>query len=131
MGNLFISGSIISRLRKRKRDLRIESQELKNKMNDNTHGTLMELARKNDPQFLISFKKTHPDFIRKLLNINPSLEDSELTFCALLRLHFTSKEIASYTVIQHKTVQQKKYRLRKKLNIPTEVDIYQFLDSLD
>ncbi|ATN04801.1 hypothetical protein CRN76_05000 [Chryseobacterium indologenes] len=125
------SWSIISRLRKRKRDLRIESQELKNKMNDNTHGTLMELARKNDPQFLIYFKKTHPDFIRKLLNINPSLEDSELTFCALLRLHFTSKEIASYTVIQHKTVQQKKYRLRKKLNIPTEVDIYQFLDSLD
>ncbi|MEF9478878.1 hypothetical protein OWR28_15180 [Chryseobacterium sp. 1B4] len=48
----------------------------------------------------------------------------------MLKLHFTSKEIASYTLVQHRSVQQKKYRIRKKLNIPKETDIYHFFDTL-
>ncbi|MGU3374781.1 tetratricopeptide repeat protein [Chryseobacterium sp. M5A1_1a] len=122
---------ILSLLRKRKDTLRTESEGLKNRMNDKRHAELMELGRKNDPGFLNQFKEAYPELINKLLHINPNLEDSELAFCAMLKLHFTSKEIASYTLIQHRTVQQKKYRIRKRLNIPTETDIYQFFDDLD
>lgn len=122
---------IISLLRKRKDTLRTESEELKNRMNDKSLDEIMELGRRNDPEFLNQFKEAYPELINKLLQINPNLEDSELAFCAMLKLHFTSKEIASYTLIQHRTVQQKKYRIRKRLNIPTETDIYQFFDDLD
>ncbi|WP_109713278.1 tetratricopeptide repeat protein [Chryseobacterium phosphatilyticum] len=125
------SWRIVGQLRNRRKALKIESEELKSSMNDNTQNTLVELARKNDPEFLTYFKEGYPDFVKKLLEINPDLENSELTFCAMLKLHFTSKEIASYTLVQHRTVQQKKYRVRKKLNIPTETDIYKFLDHLD
>ncbi|MFZ4928042.1 tetratricopeptide repeat protein [Chryseobacterium sp. Mn2064] len=122
---------IISSLKKRKAVLRTEAESLKIQINDNTQDEIMELAKNNDPQFLIRFREAYPNFVEQLLNINPSLESSELAFCAMLKLHFTSKEIASYTLVQHRTVQQKKYRIRKKLNIPTEVDIYQFFDELN
>ncbi|NIF06201.1 hypothetical protein F3J23_12190 [Chryseobacterium sp. Tr-659] len=121
---------IILQLRKRKSALAIEAEMLKNRMNDNKQEELMELVRKNDAEFLQHFKEVYPDFIKKLLAINPDLENSELSFCAMLKLHFTSKEIAAFTLIQHRTVQQKKYRIRKRLNIPTETDIYHFFDVL-
>lgn len=121
---------IIGILNKKRNALKQESEYLQNRMNDKKQDEIIELARNNDSEFLSQFKNTYPEFINKLLAINPSLEDSELAFCALLKLHFTSKEIASYTLIQHRTVQQKKYRIRKKLNIPTETDTYQFFDDL-
>ena len=124
------SWRIIKLLRERKNTLRTESEKLKSKMNDKKQDELIELARSNHPEFLNLFKEAYPEFIQKLLYINPELENSELAFCAMLKLHFTSKEIANYTLIQHRTVQQKKYRIRKKLNIPTETDIYQFFDEL-
>ncbi|RXM53285.1 tetratricopeptide repeat protein [Chryseobacterium sp. CH25] len=118
---------IINTLRKRKADLKSEAEDLKNKINDNRQEEIIEMARTNDPRFLSSFKEVYPGYIDQLLAINPSLENSELIFCAMLKLHFSSKEIANYTEVQHRTIQQKKYRIRKKLNIPTETDIYHFL----
>ncbi|AZB32468.1 tetratricopeptide repeat protein [Chryseobacterium bernardetii] len=121
---------IINTLKKRKADLKWEAEHLKNRINDNRHEEVIEMAKRNDPEFLSRFKEVYPGYIDKLLTINPSLETSEQVFCAMLKLHFSSKEIASYTLIQHRTVQQKKYRIRKRLNIPTETDIYQFFDDL-
>lgn len=121
---------MISILRKRKTDLKLEAEHLKARMTDNKQEEIMELGRNNDPDFLNRFKEIYPEFIDQLLVINPGLESSELAFCAMLKLHFTSKEIASYILVQHRTVQQKKYRIRKKLNIPGETDIYDFFDAL-
>ncbi|HBV14745.1 tetratricopeptide repeat protein [Chryseobacterium carnipullorum] len=121
---------IIKQLRSRKKQLKDETKELENKIYNTSQQDVIELARKNDPTFLDTFKKAYPGFIEKVLGINPDLENSDLVFCALLKLHFTSKEIANYTCVQPRSIQQKKYRLRKKLNIPTETDTYQFFDSL-
>ncbi|MDR3024956.1 hypothetical protein [Chryseobacterium sp.] len=121
---------IIRALGKRKEVLTIEAENLKIRMNDNKQEEVLELGKKNDPEFLNRFKEIYPEFIDQLLTINPNLESSELIFCAMLKLHFTSKEIASYTLVQHRSVQQKKYRIRKKLNIPGETDIYHFFDTL-
>ncbi|CAD0225601.1 tetratricopeptide repeat protein [Chryseobacterium sp. JV274] len=121
---------IIRALGKRKEVLTIEAENLKIRMNDNKQEEIIELGKKNDPEFLNRFKEVYSEFIDQLLTINPGLESSELIFCAMLKLHFTSKEIANYTLVQHRSVQQKKYRIRKKLNIPGETDIYHFFDTL-
>ncbi|WP_426478207.1 tetratricopeptide repeat protein [Chryseobacterium sp. CBSDS_008] len=121
---------IIIALRKRKKVLAHEAENLKIKMNSNRQEEIIKLGKKNDPEFLDCFKEGYPGFIDQLLKINPGLENSELVFCAMLKLHFTSKEIAAYTLVQHRSIQQKKYRIRKKLNIPGETDIYHFFDSL-
>ncbi|MCQ9640927.1 tetratricopeptide repeat protein [Chryseobacterium sp. WG14] len=121
---------IINRLRLKKRSLKKEADELKNHVHTKQFQEVVELAKKNDSSFLLKFKELYPDFVSILLKINPDLENSELTFCAMLKLRLSSKEIADYTFVQHRSVQQKKYRIRKRLNIPAETDIYDFFDGL-
>jgi len=71
-----------------------------------------------------------PDFAASLSASHSDLQPSEREFCALLKLKLSTKEIAKFTFIETRTVQNKKYRLRKKLGIPQEVDIYQYIDQI-
>lgn len=88
------------------------------------------MAKKNDPAFLASFQDKYPDFTVRLLEINPNLALSEIKFCALLSLNFTTKELATFTFISPKTVENKKTRIRKRLNIPNEIIISVWLRDL-
>ncbi|NML68999.1 hypothetical protein HHL23_04215 [Chryseobacterium sp. RP-3-3] len=118
-------------LRLKKKSMKTETDTLKNRVYEKKLQEVTELAKKNDSSFLMKFKELNPEFIRRLLTINPDLENSELAFCGLLKLHFTSREIADYTFVQHKSIQQKKYRIRKKLNIEGDQDIYEFFDHIE
>lgn len=91
---------------------------------------LIEMAKNNDPGFLPNFILVFPTFKENLLKVNPSLVKSEIEFCALLKLNLSTKEIAQYKFIHPRTVQNKKYRIRKKLNLPQKKDIYSWLDEL-
>jgi tetratricopeptide (TPR) repeat protein len=84
---------------------------------------LVILAKQDDPSFLGLFKDVYPEFYKKLEDINPNLIAGEQKMAALLKLDFTTKEIASYTNSSVRAVEAKKYRLRKKLNISSEADI--------
>lgn len=110
--------------------LKTETEILKDKLEDKSTEELIKLARKNDSFFLAKFKEVYPQFVLKLLEINPDLENTEIVFCAMLKLHFSSKEIAQNLVIQHTSVQKRKNRIRKKLGIPSDVDIYDFFDQI-
>lgn len=121
---------LINKLQKKKNTLKEQTEALKNHVQAKQLEEIMDLAKKNDSSFLMKFKELYPEFIKTLLEINPDLENSELAFCAMLKLRFSSKEIADYTFVQHKSVQQKKYRIRKRLNIPGETDIYDFFENL-
>ncbi len=95
-----------------------------------TYKSLISLLENHDPGFMFAFESVFPGFSEKLLKISPDLQQSELEFCALLKLKLTTKEIAKYTFIETRTVQNKKYRLRKKLEIPQQLDIYYWIDSI-
>lgn len=88
------------------------------------YNSLIELVKQNDPAFMFTFEQTYIDFSNHLLEINPHLSKSEIEFCALLKLNLSTKEIAQYKFLEPRTVQNKKHRIRKKLNIPSEADIY-------
>ena len=47
--------------------------------------------------FLPNSLLLYPNFVSDLQNINPDLKRSELMFCAMLKLNFSSKEIANIT----------------------------------
>ena len=104
-------------------------ENLETKIGD-LHQEVVDLAKNNDPSFYARFLDLYPDFEKKLLEINPKLTNSELQFCALLKLNFSSKDIATYTFTAVRTVQNKKYRIRTKLNIPTETDTYIFFNNI-
>ncbi|WP_246008666.1 tetratricopeptide repeat protein [Chryseobacterium lactis] len=120
----------VKTLQIRREILHNKATELQGQILDKRYEEILDLAKKNDSSFLSRFKEVYPGFITKLMDINPHLESSELVFCAMLKLNFSSKEIASYTFILHTSVQQRKRRLRRRLNISSEIDIYQFFNKL-
>ena len=104
-------------------------ENLENKISD-LHSEVIELAQQNSPQFYSRFLDLYPEFEKNILELNPKISISEIQFCALLKLNFSSKDIANYTFTSIRTVQNKKYRIRNKFNIPKEVDTYVFINNL-
>ena len=88
------------------------------------------MVQNNDPDFLEAFYKAYPGFLEKLKAINESIVPTEMEFCALLKLNIPTKEIARYKNIEPRSVQTKKYRIRKKLNIPGSEDIYFWFNKI-
>lgn len=91
---------------------------------------LLQMLERGDPAFMSYFHEMFPEFSKKILAVNPQIVQSELEFCSLLKLKIPTKDIARYKFITPKTVQNKKYLIRKKLEIPTYMDIYQWFDVL-
>ncbi|MCH7403730.1 helix-turn-helix transcriptional regulator [Belliella kenyensis] len=136
---IFASALIYMRLRKVKKrvhkinsEVRIleeEKENLERKVLDSFNDVL-EAAKINDPAFLAKFKEVHSEFWKALESLDADLTQEEYKLCAFLYLNFTTKDIANFTFVQSKTVQMKKYRLRKKLDIETNADLTAWLKNL-
>ncbi|MFD2037526.1 hypothetical protein ACFSKL_22220 [Belliella marina] len=107
----------------------IERSELLRKV-DSVRDEIINLAKNNDPAFVARFKDVYSEWWAKMMELDPSLTPEDLKFCAMLYLNFSTKDIAKFTFVQCKTVQVKKYRLRKKLNIDSSVDLYDWLAKI-
>lgn len=73
------------------------------------------------------FDKVHGDFVVTLKNIHPNLTNNELKLCTYLRMNLSTKEIAQLMNISVRGVEISRYRLRKKLGIPSEVSLFDYL----
>lgn len=99
-----------------------ETIVLKKKL-DFSHKELVQLAMEDSPFFINRFKELYPDFSHLLLSQYPHLTPGDFKFCAFIKLNFSNKEIANYCHMSIRTVESKKYRLRKKIGIPIEIDV--------
>jgi hypothetical protein len=72
----------------------------------------------------------HKDFRQKLTASFPGLTEQEKRLAVLLRLNFSSKEIASLMGISPKSAEIARYRLRKKLNLKQGESLTQFIHNL-
>ncbi len=77
--------------------------------------------------FAIYFDQVHNNYLATMKAKFPNLSSTDLKLCAYLRLNLTSKETAQLLNISLKGVEISRYRLRKKLQLPTEVNLYDFL----
>ena len=75
-------------------------------------------------------EQIHKDFQIKLEDRFPGMTDHEKRLATLLRLNFSSKEIATFMNITSKSVEIARYRLRKKLQIKPGENMTQFLMNL-
>ena len=124
----------------KKKELIRKSQTLLSEKDDELHSIqkkinpafedLIELAKENHPNFYARFQETYPEIQQKLLQVNPNLEISELTLCAYIYLDFQTKEIADYMYKSIRTIQNRKNRLRKKLQIPSSDDFYIWIKTI-
>ncbi|MCY1633751.1 helix-turn-helix and ligand-binding sensor domain-containing protein [Marinifilum sp. D737] len=74
-----------------------------------------------------NFDKANEIFLQSLKADFPELTPNDLRFCALLRMNMTSKEIANLLNLSPRSVEVKRYRLRKKLNLEHEENLVEFL----
>lgn len=96
----------------------------------NPYNHLISLALKNDSSFYLTFLEAFPDFSEKLLNINPLMKISDIEFCAYIKLNLETKQIAIMKKISVRAVEGKKYRIRKKLGISAEENMYIWFSKL-
>jgi len=78
-------------------------------------------------QFFIHFDKVHAGFLSLVKERYPTINQQELKLCAYLIMNLQSKEIARLMAISVRGVEISRYRLRKKLQIPTEMNLFEFL----
>lgn len=77
--------------------------------------------------FAVHFDKVHSDFLVALKEHYPNLTANELKLSAYLRMNLSTKEVAQLMNISVRGVEISRYRLRKKLGIPAEVNLFHYL----
>ncbi len=85
--------------------------------------------RSTGEDFRIYFEEVHPGYLKKLSHAYPHLSETDLRMCAYLFLGMSTKEIASLTFREVRSVESSRNRLRKKLNLPVEANLKDFLSS--
>lgn len=77
-----------------------------------------------------SFNEAHESFFKKLKAQHPDLVPNDLKLCAYLRMNMSSKEMSSLLNITLRGVEIRRYRLRKKLEVPHDKNLTEFLMEL-
>lgn len=76
------------------------------------------------------FEYLHPEFIIQLKKKAPSLTVNEIRHCACIRMNLDTKEIARFFNVKPSSVQTSRVRLKKKLKLPEETDLRDFILNL-
>lgn len=118
----------VKKQRRKTANRRNENIQLKKKLN-NAFDEVTELASTNSPNFLSRFVEVYPEFYNLLTTEYPSLTTADLKLCALMKLDFSTKEIAEISFSSLRTVQNRKYKLRKKFGLETEENINQWIQN--
>lgn len=77
-----------------------------------------------------AFNNADKDFLKKIKSKHPKLTSNDLRLCAYLRLNLSSKEIAPLLNISPRSVEVKRYRLRKKMDLPHETNLTDYILEL-
>lgn len=111
----------------------IQSLILAGKINRTEGNELLTMIGRNLPEqdewslFQSNFDLIHENFFRKLKERYPSLTPTDLKLCSLLRLNYSSKEVAEMLNISIRGVEAARYRLRKKLNLSETDNLVDFM----
>ena len=115
------------------------AQILKIQESSQTHAELKKLIRtlsedenmdKEWENFTKHFDQVHSNFVQSLKEKHPGITGNEIKLCAYLRMNLSSKEIAQLMNISLRGVEISRYRLRKKLKLETETNLFDYLLSI-
>jgi len=102
-----------------KKKFNVLKQELKS---TTTHELLADFEAK--------FQTTYSDFYKRLKSIGPDLSPNELILCALIKLNYTSKDIALLTNRSLRTIENSRSLIRKKLQLHANENLQNFIISI-
>ena len=88
-------------------------------------------TRSSFDSFKNQFTKAFPNFFKTLINMHPTLSPTDLQLCAYIKMNQTNQDIASINNLSTRSVESQRYRLRKKLNIDKQTDLFNYLTNLN
>lgn len=101
-----------------------------NKLNKIFH--LIDSNINNDEDWTLFesyFSEIHQNFFNKIKKDFPDISATDLKLCAYIKLNKSTKEIASLMNISARGVETSRYRLRKKLGLERNENIYNLLSK--
>lgn len=113
--------------------------EIKNQKGDQQKDAINKLIHELDAQLNShqrlefiqqSIDQVNREFYAHLLKAFPDLTKSEVELCGFFKLNMSTKEISVLKGISQESVKMSRYRLRKKLNLQPEEDIYYTLSQI-
>lgn len=88
------------------------------------------MLNKDREEFEIQVEQACSGFFKSLESKHPELTNQERRLAALLRLNLSSKEISGILNISPKSVDQSRYRLRKKINVEKEINLANYFNQI-
>lgn len=131
--NLYKRSRLLTKLRE---DITSASKKLSEKEQRKDLTKVIKLISETEKQnndweqFSMHFDDVHNNFLKRMKENYPELTPADLKICAYLKINLSSKEIAQILSISLKGVEIARYRLRKKLNLPTGVNLVSFLNEV-
>ncbi len=119
--------------------LNIIKEDLKNSTGDTSNRSIKSIITtitKNVKEedtwnvFKEAFDNVDNNFIKTVKQTHSSLTPNDLRLCAYLRLNLSSKEIAPLINISVRSVEIKRYRLRKKMDLSHEQGLVEYILSI-
>jgi hypothetical protein len=81
-------------------------------------------------RFRTLFEKVHPGFLSKIRQQFPDLTPAETRILVLTRLKLTNKEMMAMLGIGYDAIKKTRQRLRKKINLPDEATLDQWIEKM-
>lgn len=123
---LSFSGLVIfMNIRKQKRQKNISESNINEALKE-----IEELGKKNSPTFYLRFTEVYTNFDQLLSTKYPQLSIFEKSFLAMISLNFSNKEISDIESVSLKTIEIRKYRIRKKCSLESGKDLKKWLEEL-
>lgn len=98
-------------------------------INDETMNVPMTAAEWTELEVYLN--TTSDDFVKRLRNVHPDIDKMVLRFCMLLRLKLTNRQMAVVYGIAEKSVKQRAYTYKNKLNsVPDGVSLRDYIEKL-
>ena len=87
--------------------------------------------KRKDDNYADQFSAAYPGYLEYLTRTYSELSTSDLKLCTFLRMNLNTKEIADIMGLSVRSVESRRYRLRKKINLSKDQDLVSFLIKLE
>ncbi|MCX2719836.1 helix-turn-helix and ligand-binding sensor domain-containing protein [Lentiprolixibacter aurantiacus] len=130
-----LAASTMSIIKKNELLTRVKEQLLESDSKENAR-QLIEIINRNLTHdddwelFQEAFNNADREFLGKLKSVHPNLTPNDIRLCSYLRLNLSSKEIAQLLHISTRSVEIKRYRLRKKMDLNHDENLVNYILQL-
>ena len=89
------------------------------------------IDKRKDDKYSNQFTAAYPGYLEYLTRTYPELTTADLKLCTFLRMNLNTKEIAEIMGLSTRSIESRRYRLRKKIGLSKKDDLTNYLISLN